>query len=164
MKTLTLFALAFSLFLPVVAQPQHQLTQVRKDQIKGEIKTVLDTMFARAERLDADAAFELYSPDVVVSRDSTLRDFQSYKLLWKDTFKYLAQWKWTSYHENFIFISADVVICALVGKVDLVFKSGDRLAVNPQGYTDVFKKIDGRWLAIYETAFGTPKRVVANSK
>ena len=164
MKTLTSFAIAFSFFLTAAAQPQQQLTQVQKDQIKREIKAVLDSMFARAARLDADAAFELYSPDVIVSRDSTLRDFQSYKMLWKDTFRYLAQWKWTSYHENFIFISSDVVICPLVGKVDLVFKSGDRLVVNPQGYTDVFKKVDGRWLAIYETAFGTPKRVVANNK
>jgi hypothetical protein len=156
--TLVVAALLVAL-LSTAAQQPSELTQSQKNQIKAEIKAVLDSMFARAERLDADAAFELYAPELVVSRDSALLDFQSYKKLWKVTFQNLTQWKWTLYHEHFIFISKDVVVCPTVGKVELVFKSGDRVLVNPQGYTDVFKKIDGRWLAIYETAFGTPKRL-----
>lgn len=158
MKSILLFGALIITYCTASAQQSGQLTQHQKDLIKSEVHAVLDTMFARAERLDADGAFECYSPDLLVVRDSTFRDFHGYKKLWVDTFKQLTVWKWTPYREAYVFISDDAVLCSMVGKVELVFKSGVRLVVDPQGYSDLFKKTDGRWKAIYETAFGVPSK------
>lgn len=62
-----IFVAALLLFcLGCTAQQSDQLTQQQKDQITKEVKAVLDSSFARAERLDGEGALQYYSPEVVV--------------------------------------------------------------------------------------------------
>ena len=149
-----IFVAALLLFcLGCTSQQSDQLTQQQKDQITKEVKAVLDSIFARAERLDGEGALQYYSPEVVVNH-SALIDYQAYKKGWIDFDSAAATVKWTTVRCEYIVLSKDLVISAWVGKMEFLLKSGDKTTINPQGYTDVYKRVGGQWKVIYEHASG----------
>jgi len=171
--TTMIAALLFSI-LGCTQKQNDQLTQQQKEQISKEIKVVVDSIFARVEKLDA-RWLEYYadSPDWgMLNADGSRWDYQTTKKAQPDFFNSVVSWKWTTTHETFIFLTKDMVICSLDGKDESILKSNDKLIANkplnslygkddtsmklgdkiiydPHAYTLVFKKIEGQWKVIY---------------
>lgn len=166
-----------------------QLTQLQKDQIKKEVQAVGDSIMSRVERLDVRwLDFYADSPDWgMVNADGTRWDYQTTKKVQPDFFNSIISWKWTSTHQDFIFLTKDVVICAWDGKDETILKSGDKITADkdlnnlyamdanklmpgdkitydPHAYTMVFKKIAGQWKVIYSHDSGIPVTMKANQK
>ena len=66
MKAKILIAVALLFCFGCTSQQSEQLTQQEKDQIKSEAKAVLDSIFAKGEKLDVEGALQYYSPELVV--------------------------------------------------------------------------------------------------
>ncbi len=155
-------------------QQSDQLTQQQKDQIRKEIKVVVDSIFARVEKLDVNwLDYYADSPDWgMVNADGTRWDYQTTKKVQPDFFNSVISYKWTTTHETSIFLTKDIVIYSLDGKDETILKSNDKLIANkplnslfgkddtslklgdkiiydPHAYTLVFKRIEGQWKVIY---------------
>ena len=150
--------------LGCTSQQSEQLTQQEKDQIKSEAKVAVDSIFAKWGRLDVEGALQYYSPELVVVGDSSLMDYQASKKGWMDLASSAATAKWTAVRLEFIVLTKDLVISSWMGKMELLLKSGDKMTVDPLGYTDVCKKVGGQWKVIYEHASGIPVTHMAGQK
>jgi ketosteroid isomerase-like protein len=151
-------------FFGCTSPQSDQVTQQEKEQIQKEVKVTLDSIFANWGRLDVEGALQYYSPDLVVLSDTTIMDYQASKKAWTDFFGSAATAKWTEFNLEFLVVTRDVVISTWVGKMDLVFKSGDKLRMDPVGATYDFKKSGGQWKAVYEHASGVPEMEKAVQK
>lgn len=163
------------------SQQNDQLTPQQKEQIKKEISAVGDSIMSRIERLDVRwLDYYMDSPDWgMVNADGTRWDYQTTKKVQPDFFNSVISWKWTTTHQDFIFLTKDIVICAWDGKDETMLKSGDKIiadsALNnlyaknentlmsgdkitydPHAYTLVFKKVAGQWRVIYSHDSGIP--------
>ena len=132
MKTMySLSALLIALFLITgyTSKQEESLTQQHKDQIKKEIAVIGDSILVRTERLSMDC-MEYYvdSPDWgMVSSDGRRWDYQYTIKSVPDFFKTTVSWKWTTIHQDFKFLTKDIVICAWDGKDETIMKSGDKV-------------------------------------
>ena len=70
--------------------------------------------------------------------------------------KSVASVKWTPIQWEFIVLSKDLAMSAGLGKIEMSMKSGDKMTLDPQVYTDVYKKFGNEWKIIYEHGSGTP--------
>jgi ketosteroid isomerase-like protein len=147
-------SLLFFIVVGCTSKQSDQLTQQQKDQIKSEVKTVIDSIFAKFARLDVVGALQYYSPELVVVRDTSLMPYQTIKKFWIDIDNSIATVKWTTVHWECIVLTKDFVISSWIGKMEFLTKSGDKVTCDPQGYTDVLKKVDGQWKDIYEHSSG----------
>ena len=138
------------------SQQSDQLTQQHKDQIKAETKAVMDSILARWLRLDVEAGVQCYSPEMVAVGDSSVIDYKTYRQGWLDMPKSVASVKWTPIQWEFIVLSKDLAMSAGLGKIEMSMKSGDKMTMDPQVYTDVYKKFGNEWKIIYEHGSGTP--------
>ncbi len=155
---------AFLLVQSACTSPQiEQLTQQQQDQIKKELSTVVDSLFAKFEKLDWQGALQLYSPELVNVFDTSVVYYEAYKKRWSGIGNAVSI-KATPIRENYIVLSKDFVISDWIGKLEILWKSGDKLIWNRISYTNVLKKIDGQWKAIYEHPFGTPVIQAADKK
>lgn len=155
MKTsIFIVALLLSIF-GCSSQQTEQLTQQEKDQITKEVSSVIDNLFAKFEELDWQGAIQLYSPELVNVFDSSVVYYDAYKKRWSGISNAVSI-KATTIRENYIVLSKDFVISDWIGKLEILWKSGDKVIWNPISYTNVLKRIDGQWKAIYEHPFGTP--------
>ena len=75
-------------------QQNDQLTQQQKDQIKNEVKAVMDSSIAKANRQDMNGFIEFYSPELTCVYDSSIFDYETYKKIWFDFPTYMTSWKW----------------------------------------------------------------------
>jgi hypothetical protein len=132
----------------------NRLTKQQKDQIKSEIKKVIDSIFTKAEMLDTDVISQYYSPHLVVVRDIQLFDYQAWKKGWADFMSYTSNFKWTTSHWECIVISKDLAISSLVGRMEYIMKSGEMTTIDPIGWAHVWKEVDGQWRVIYENYSG----------
>jgi hypothetical protein len=164
MKANILVAALVLFFLGCTSQQSEKLTQQQKEQIKGEAKVALDSIFAKWGRLDVEGALQYYSPELLVVGDSSLINYEASKKGWMDFASSAATAKWTAVRWEFIVLTKDLVISAWMGKVELLLKSGDKITVDPQGYTDVCKRVGGQWKVIYEHPSGTAVTQKADKK
>jgi ketosteroid isomerase-like protein len=150
MKT-NIFVAALLLFIiRCTPQQSDQLNQQQKDQIKSEVKAVMDSMIARDERLDADGVMQYYSPDLIAfSPDGSRSDYQAMKKGLAEMFSSSASFKILATREDIIVMTKDLVIDSWIGKTEAVLKSGDRMVFDPDGVTQVFQRIAGQWKVIY---------------
>jgi len=125
------------------------LTPQQKAQIEGEVKAVDDSILATWVRLDVDATMRYYAPEVVVAEGAERMDFQAYKKAWGDFNKASASLTVAPTRHDCVVVSKDLAIATWVGAATLVQRSGDTLLMNPLVYSNVAKKIAGRWLLIY---------------
>lgn len=181
MKTNIFIAVLLLSILGCTSKQSDQLTQQQKDQIGKEINVVVDSIFARVERLDAGwLDYYMDSPDWgMVNADGTRWDYQTTIKVQPDFFNSIISWKWTTTHQAFIFLTKDFVICSMSGKDETILKSGekikadtdlnslygkdetilmsgDKITYDPHTYTMVFKKVAGNWKIIYQHDSGIP--------
>jgi hypothetical protein len=164
MKANIFVAALLLLIVGCTLQQSDQLTQQQKEQIKSEVKVVMDSIIGKWQRLDVEGAVQYYSPEMVAVGDSSIIDYQAYKKLWLDMPKYIGTAKWTTTQWEFMVLSKDLVVSAAVGKLELFMKSGDKVTANPKIYTDIWKKVGDQWKVIYEHGSGTPVMQKAGKK
>ena len=164
MKTSIFVAALFISFVGCTTGQGDQLTQEQKEQIKKEVKVSLDSIFARFERLDVDGGLQYVSPQMTEVGDGSIIDYQTARKGWTDFFSSVATANWTMSHLEFVVLTNDIVISAWVGKVKLVFKSGDKLTLDRLCYTDVFRKSGGQWKVIYEHTSYVPVKEETDKK
>ena len=163
------FVATLLLFIVGCTSPQSdQLTQQQKDQIKLEIKAACDSMVAIWNRADTSRYMQYYadSPDwVCFNLDGSRSDYQALKKSWLDAANSIIDYKWTTTHQDFAFISKDVVLCAWEGNSAMIGRqSGKQLTFDPIAYTAVFKKIAGRWQVVYSHTSATSVTEKADKK
>ena len=143
----------FLLFsLGCTSQGSDQLTQQETDQIRNEVKSAVDSMLAKHERLDIEGALQCFwnSPQLVVyNPDCSRSDFQAIKSSAANFSNIVAAIKLPIVREEFSVLTRDVVVCTVVGRTEVYLKSGYRIAYDPYADTFVFKKISGEWKIAY---------------
>jgi hypothetical protein len=170
MKKFSFITMIAALLLSIFGcnkQQSDQLTQQQKNQIMKEIKVVNDSVIAKYERLDAVGGFQYYidSPDWgMVNADGSRWDFQYTKKILPDFFNSITSFKWTTTHQDFKFLTKDIILCAWDGKDVTLLKSGDKITCDPHAYTLVFKKVAGQWKVIYSHDSGIPVTQKAEKK
>jgi ketosteroid isomerase-like protein len=144
---LMIAALLLSLLACTQKQPD-QLTQRQKDQIKNDLKAVVDSMIATALRLDGDAGLQFYwdSPDfLAINPDGSQSDYQAMKRLGIEGVKTIATMTMSASKVDFSVLTKDIAVCTWIGKGEVTFKSGDRMTYDPDALTLLFRNIDGKW-------------------
>ncbi|MGA9056579.1 MAG: hypothetical protein WB763_08745 [Terriglobia bacterium] len=87
-------------------------------------------------------------------RGTELIDYPAYKKVWMNL-NNVSSLKWTPVHCEYIVLAKDLAISAWVGKTEMITKSGEKIIIDPQDYTDVYKKVGDKWKVIYEHTSGT---------
>ena len=152
MKANTFIAVVLLLCVGCTSQQSDQLTQQQKDQIKNEIRAVVDSIIAKAERLDINGTIQYYwdSPEFLqYNPDGSQSDFQAVKksLAWfADS---LSAFKLATVRDEFPILTKDLVLYAWVGNDELTLKSGDKIKYDPDAETLVFRKFDDKWKMVY---------------
>jgi ketosteroid isomerase-like protein len=152
MKRNIFVAALLLLFISCTQQQSDQLTQQQKDQIKKDVKVVVDSMVAKFESLDVNAAFQYYwdSPNfLALNADGSRSDFQASKKGTIDFFNSATSVKISTTFEDYKVMTKDLVICAWVGKEDVALKSGDKVLYDPIAESLVFGKVADQWKVIY---------------
>ena len=158
MKNSTFVAALLFLCFGCTSQQNEELTQQQKDQIKNEVKVLVDSMVAKDNRLDAVGAMRYYwdSPEFVTfNADGTRSDYQTYTKGVLDQFNSFASLKLTNVRQDFVVLSKDIVICAFLGKAEVTLKSGDKVLFDPDAVMMVFKKIAGEWKIVSQQESAT---------
>jgi len=130
----------------------NQLTQQQEDQIKNEVKVVLNSATAKFERLDIDGVMQYFwdSPEFVdYNADGSRYDFQTMKKVMTDVFGSATAAEIATASTDLTVLAKDAVLCAWVSRVELTLKSGDKVAYDPNAETYVFKRIADQWKIIY---------------
>ena len=159
-----IFVAALLLFIiGCTSQQSDQLTQQQKDQIKSEVKVVVDSIIAKAERLDISGSMQYYwdSPEFVVyNSDGSRSDFQAMKKSVEWFADSVSAFKLATVREEFPVVTKDLVIYAWVGNDELTLKSGDKTKYDPDAETFVFRKLEGKWKIVYlhESAIVTTQK------
>lgn len=165
MKHLILFIAIF--IAGCSTQQTDQLTPLQKNQIKSEVKAVAESLMANLGKLDAEGWIKYYAdtPDwVMYGPDGASWDFQTFKKASLEIAGSASAYKYATIQKNYIVISKDVVIWAVVAKDEYTMKSGDKMRFDSHPYTLVFKKIAGQWKVIYSHDSGVPVMQKAGKK
>lgn len=147
-----LVLLVFFCFGCAPKQPTDQLTQQQKDQIKNEVKSVCDSVWAEWERLDGAASLQYVSdsPDFVAYYpDGGRVDYPAFKKLIMDMVPTLAQVKFAPAREDVYVLSKNAAVYAWFGKSEIVLKSGEKTTYDPDAETFVLQKTAGQWKITY---------------
>jgi ketosteroid isomerase-like protein len=128
----------------------EELTQQQNDQIKKEVKAVMDSSIAKINRQDMNGFLEYYSPELVCIYDSSIFNFETYKKICLDFPNEMSSWKWITVRFDCIVLTNDFVVSTWIGKCEFYGKLGEKTTVNPRDYTNVFKRVNGIWKVIYE--------------
>ena len=159
-------ALLLSSFACTQKQPD-QLTQQQKDQIKSELRAVLDSIFATSMRLYADAGLQFYrdSPDfLAINPDGSQSDYQAMKRMGSEGVKTIATMTMTTTRADFSVLTKDIAVCTWFGKGTVTFKSGDIMTYGPDALTLIFRNFDGKWKITYSHESATIVTKKANKK
>jgi hypothetical protein len=135
------------------ASPEsNQLRPQQEDQLKLEVKTVADSIWAKWEQIDPQAALQYYwdSPDWMSFNSQGSRyDLQTYRKLGTDFKNSATAYKWTTTRQDFKVLAKDAVICTWIGKDEALWKSGGKTSCDPHAYTLVFRKIASQWKLVH---------------
>jgi hypothetical protein len=95
MKTNIIIASLLFFIFGCTSKQNEPLTQQQNEQIKKEVKLVLDSAFARFEKLDMNGVLKYYSPEFVLVGDTSLIPYQSVSKAWIEFMNSVALLKFT---------------------------------------------------------------------
>jgi ketosteroid isomerase-like protein len=131
-----------------------KLNQQQKDQIKSDFKSIYDNYCKKWTGLDAEGILSFYSSELVVVFDTLIMDRDTYMKGWSDYTKTSETIKLIPIYLDIRILTEDIVIGTWCGNVERKMKSGDLIIAKPGLWTDVWKKVDGQWKAMYEHGSG----------
>jgi hypothetical protein len=155
MRTNIFILFLFFCILGCTSKQSDQLTQKQKDQIKKEVMVVFDSTNARFGRMDAIGASQYFSPEFVEVWDTALAPLETARKGWIAYFDTFAKVKWTTANIECIVLTKDLVIITWIGKMESLKKTGEKITIDPEDLTYIYKKVDGQWKAIYVHSSGT---------
>lgn len=126
------------------------LTDAEKDEIKGEIKEVVNLYIKGCEESNLDMILEpfLNSPDFIYI-------FNGYSFGWdvaveasKPTIESIQNQEFTMVDEKYVFLDNSIVLYNLNCKATANYKDGHSELLDPCVLQFIFKKIDGKWKGI----------------
>ena len=158
MKTGVCCAVLLLVGIGCTARQTTELTDQQKTQIKSEVTAVGDSIIARWVRLDGGGAMEYYAPDVLVVYNTATMDFQTYKQGWLAYDSSMAAVRVAPIRQDILPLARNLAVMTWVGNVALILKSGDTITTDPQIYSNVMKKVVGRWLVVYSNPSGVDVR------
>jgi hypothetical protein len=140
--------------LGCTSKQSEQLTQQQKDQVKKEVMVVFDSTSARFGRMDVAGASRYFWPEFVEVWDTALAPLETARKGWIAYYNTFDKVKWTAVSCECPVLTRDLAIVTWIGKMEALKKSGDKITINPQDITYVYKKVDGQWKAIYVHSSG----------
>jgi hypothetical protein len=158
MKT-NIIILPFLFCFGCALQEQERLNPQQESSIKNEVQAVADSIWAKWEQLNPEAALQYYSeaPDWTALNSQASRfDIGAYRELavkFKDS---AVSYKWTTIRRDFKVLSKDIVLCSWIGKDEVTWSSGEKMICDPHAYTIVFQKTADQWKLIYSHDSGIP--------
>lgn len=153
MKALIFISSLLVLFLGCTSQPDCQLTEQQKEEIKAEAKTALDSLIMKFEEVNVKGALGFYwnSPDfIAIDGTGELGDYASNEKVATEFGDMSSSIKLTTYHEKYRVFTKDIVLCTWIGKEEVELKSGGNLVFDPMAETLILQKIDGKWKVAYD--------------
>jgi hypothetical protein len=133
--------------------------QLENDMIKNEVKTTVDSFMVKMGKLDAEGVLKFCADTtqwVTLNMDGTQYDLQSYRKAITNFAVSTISYKWTLLNQEFFILSPDVVLCARFEKDETLFKTGERMIIDPHAISLVFRKTNGKWKLIYSHDSGVP--------
>jgi hypothetical protein len=129
------------------------LSDAQKEKIKGEVKEVVNTFIKGCEEVNFDMTFEpfLDSPDFTVLFNGRTYSYKEMMAM-KSSFNTLLNQKCTIKDEKYTVIDNLNVVYTSNCKWSVNYKDGHSTLEDPNAFTFILKKIDGRWRITYYTA------------
>jgi len=142
-------------------QQSEQLTQQQIDQIKNEVKVVVDSITLGT---DVNVRMQYYwdSPEFLAfNLDGSQADRETVRRSheWLDDSVVAIK---LSLHDEYPVVTKDLVISVWHGTEELGLKSGDKVEYQPRVQTFVFRKLEGKWKIVYSHESGTFTREKSN--
>ncbi len=158
MKTM-LIAAGFLLFYGgCLTHHDDQLTEGEKNQIKSEVKTIVDSVWAKLCRLDSKGTLQYMwdSPEVCgYGSDGSRTDYQTLKGMISVMMDSASAFGMTTMHEDYPLVTENAVVYVWSGTSYVTNKKGATMTFNPDAETFLFRKIDGRWKIAFVHESGT---------
>lgn len=164
MKKSFLVVILFLFCIGCNSQKNNQLSHGERNQIRAEVKAVLDSIMVRFVNLDAEGALKYYSIKMSAVGHDSIINYDAFKKIWYKVNTTASSIQWTQKQIREIALSKDYAITNLMGRLEIILKSGKKVTIDPQFYSDVYKKINGQWKVIYEHGSGTPVITEAANK
>jgi ketosteroid isomerase-like protein len=167
MKAFIILVFILLKFVGCTSQQGDQLTQQQRDQIKMEIKAVNDSMTARMQRLDERSLLQYYwdSPQFLMcTMGGSTMDIQGLKKAMEWCDDSISVHQFTALREEFPVVTKDQVVYVCIGSDHTALKSGEKMTIEKDAITEVFRKIDGNWKIVYTHESGAFKTEKAGKK
>ncbi len=155
---LTVFVVMLSIVCVGCAQQRsEQLPQQQRDQIKNEVKAIVDSIIlgtdvnTRMQYYGDSSEFLAFNLDGSQSNREAIRKSQQWFI---DS---LIRIK-LAFQDEYPVVTKDLVVSVWHGPEELGLKSGDMVKYQPRVQTFVFRKIDGKWKIVYIQESGTLTR------
>ncbi len=159
MKKILFIMLILFFYVGFSKENPAQMTSQKQEAAKKEITEVVKVIFQSLEKMDVEALFKSYSnsPDFILfTTTSMMVNYQRAKMEHAEWFKTLSSLKVTNIKDDFRFMTDSKVICAWLGKFEIVLKTGERLMIDKFGITFIFSKINNQWKVIYQQSCSSP--------
>jgi len=154
MKPTIIVTILLSLCVGCSTRPSDQLNQQQADQVKEEIKVILDSIMVGVNG-NQKIQYYLDSPDFLgFNLDGSQADIQTVKRSVQWFADSVVVYKLQS-ADRFPVVMKDVVVYVWSGPEELGLKSVDTIKYHPRVVTYVFKKLEGRWKIVYVQESGT---------
>ncbi len=131
---------------------EEPLSNFEREQIKKEIKGIINNLIVGCETLDMELAFDMFSdtPDfLMMETGGALCDYQTYV---NNNINYLttcSSFKLTTRSEEIRVINRDVAIFAWSYQVVATLKTGEQDSIENAGASFVFNRVADEWKVVY---------------
>jgi hypothetical protein len=148
MKLTTCVAMLLIICLGCSQQQSEQLTPQQIDQIRNEVKAVVDSITLGT---DVNVRMRYYwdSPEfVAINLDGSQSDREGVRRSqeWLEDSVVAIN---LSLSDEYPVVTKDIVISVWRGTEELGLKSGDKVKFHPHVQTFVFRKFEGKWKVVY---------------
>ena len=128
------------------------LSSVEQEQIKEELRGVINTLIRGCEALDMEMAFGMFSDSpgfLMMGTDGSLCDHETYV---NDNVNYLktcSGFELTTFGEEIRILDRDTAIFSWTYGARATLKTGGQDIVEKAGATFVFGKVENEWKVVY---------------
>ncbi len=139
-------------------EKEDELTPQAVAQIKTEVTAAVDSIVAKAVRMDMEGALAIYDSSAdfaIIGADGIKMNYAPYKKANMDFVAPAASIAITTKEDDCRVMTPELALCAWTGSEEVTMKTGDKMTYNPFGVTLVFKKIGGQWKVAYSHESGT---------
>ena len=134
----------------------------RDDQIKEEIKNILNKIANSSEQALLDSFLSAYhnSPTFLhFSADGNRRNYEEFKNICTEYYTALDHQKIETTSETINVIELNFVTTGWTGNITAYFKTGNKMIMKNYSVSNLFKKIEGEWKIIHSHESSLPPEI-----